>query len=49
MPEPAASLPALADSLAGTFPACDDAPLARALFRELAKGQPVERRRPRPG
>ena len=41
MPEPAASLSTLADSLVGTFLACDDAPLARALLRELAKGQPV--------
>jgi alkylmercury lyase len=35
------SLTTLANSLAGTFPACDDAPLARALLRELAKGEPV--------
>ena len=41
MPEPAASLSTLADSLVGTFPACDDGPLARALLRKLAKGQPV--------
>jgi alkylmercury lyase len=41
MPEPAASLGTLADALAGTFPARDDAPLARALLRELAAGQPV--------
>jgi hypothetical protein len=41
MPEPAPSLVTLADSLAGTFPACDDAPLARALLRALANGQPV--------
>jgi alkylmercury lyase len=41
MSDPAASLETLADSLAGTFPGCDDAPLARALLRELAKGQPV--------
>jgi alkylmercury lyase len=26
---------------AGTFPACDDAPVARELLRELAKGDPV--------
>lgn len=32
---------ALAESLAGTFPGCDDAPLARALLRELAHGDPV--------
>jgi alkylmercury lyase len=31
----------LAESLAGTFPACDDAPLARAVLRELAQGRPV--------
>ena len=41
MPDPAPSLATLADSLAGTFPACDDAPLARALLRALAKGEPV--------
>jgi alkylmercury lyase len=35
------SLEALAESLAGTFPGCDDAPLARALLRELARGEPV--------
>ena len=35
------SLQALADSLAGTFPCCDDAPLALALLRELASGEPV--------
>jgi alkylmercury lyase len=34
-------LEALAESLAGTFPGCDDAPLARALLRELARGEPV--------
>jgi alkylmercury lyase len=34
-------LEALAESLAGTFPGCDDAPLARALLRELADGEPV--------
>jgi alkylmercury lyase len=32
---------ALAESLAGTFPACDDAPLARELLRELAQGKPI--------
>jgi alkylmercury lyase len=42
MPEPAPALSTLADSLVGTFPACDDAPLARALLRELATGRPVE-------
>jgi alkylmercury lyase len=36
-----ASLSTLADALAGTFPACDDAPLARALLRRLADGRPV--------
>ena len=35
------SLEALAESLAGTFPGCDDAPLARALLRSLAYGEPV--------
>jgi alkylmercury lyase len=35
------SLPALAESLAGTFPGCDDAPLARALLRTLSHGRPV--------
>jgi alkylmercury lyase len=35
------SLEALARSLAGTFPGCDDAPLARALLRTLARGAPV--------
>jgi alkylmercury lyase len=35
------SLEALAELLAGTFPGRDDAPLARALLRELAYGQPV--------
>jgi alkylmercury lyase len=37
----ARSLPTLADSLASTFPCCDDAPLALALLDELAKGEPV--------
>jgi alkylmercury lyase len=37
----AGSLSTLADSLAGTFPCCDDAPLALALLDELAKGEPV--------
>jgi alkylmercury lyase len=36
------SLPMLADSLAGTFPASGDAPLAQALLRELATGRPIE-------
>jgi alkylmercury lyase len=35
------SLPSLADSLASTFPCCDDAPLALALLDQLAKGEPV--------
>jgi alkylmercury lyase len=34
-------LEALAESLAGTFPGCNDAPLARALLRALAHGEPV--------
>jgi alkylmercury lyase len=37
----ARSLHTLADSLASTFPCCDDAPLALALLDELAKGDPV--------
>jgi alkylmercury lyase len=37
----APSLEALAELLAGTFPGRDHAPLARALLRELAEGQPV--------
>jgi alkylmercury lyase len=36
-----ASFATLSDSLVGTFPARDDAPLARALLRELARGEPV--------
>jgi alkylmercury lyase len=32
---------ALAESLAGTFPGSEDAPLALALVRELARGEPV--------
>lgn len=35
------SVGALADSLAGTFPGCEDAPLALALLRELMLGEPV--------
>jgi alkylmercury lyase len=35
------SLQTLADSLASTFPCCDDAPLALALLDELAEGEPV--------
>lgn len=35
------SLEALAGRLAGTFPGSDDGPLARALLRELACGEPV--------
>ena len=38
---PATSLHALADGLAGTFPAADDAPLARALLALLAHREPV--------
>jgi alkylmercury lyase len=38
------SLAALADGLAGTFPGCEDAPLARALLRALARGKPVSTR-----
>jgi alkylmercury lyase len=34
-------LSALADSLAGALPGCQDAPLTLALVRELARGQPV--------
>jgi alkylmercury lyase len=41
MPASPTSLETLADSLIGTFLASDDAPLARALLRELAKGRPV--------
>jgi alkylmercury lyase len=35
------SLPSLADSLAGSFPCCDDAPLALGLLHQLARGEPV--------
>src|SRR6266508_6848529 len=35
------SLSELADSLAPTFPGCEDAPLARDLLRMLARGSPV--------
>jgi len=38
---PPSALDTLAESLAGTFPGCDDAPLARALLHELAMGEPV--------
>jgi alkylmercury lyase len=38
---PPSELDTLAESLIGTFPGCDDAPLALALLRELANGQPV--------
>jgi alkylmercury lyase len=34
-------LRSMADSVAGTFPGCEDAPLARALLRQLALGRPV--------
>jgi alkylmercury lyase len=37
----APSLEALAGLLAGTFPGSNDAPLARALLRELTRGEPV--------
>ena len=39
------SLSSLADGLAGTFPAADDAPLARALLALLARGEPVTDKR----
>jgi alkylmercury lyase len=35
------SVEALADSLAGTFPCCDDAPLALGLIHQLAEGERV--------
>jgi alkylmercury lyase len=38
---PPSSVDTLAQSLVGTFPGCDDAPLALALLRELANGEPV--------
>jgi alkylmercury lyase len=38
---PLDALDTLAESLAGTFPGCEDAPLAIALLRELAAGEPV--------
>jgi alkylmercury lyase len=38
---PPRALDTLAEALAGTFPGCEDAPLARALLRELAGGEPV--------
>jgi len=38
---PPDALDTLAESLAGTFPGCEDAPLALALLRELAAGEPV--------
>jgi alkylmercury lyase len=38
---PPDALDTLAESLAGTFPGCEDAPLATALLRELAAGEPV--------
>jgi alkylmercury lyase len=38
---PRSSDDTLAESLAGTFPGCDDAPLALAVLRELATGLPV--------
>jgi alkylmercury lyase len=45
MTEPSTSLYSLADGLAGTFPASDDAPLARALLVALARGEPVTEER----
>jgi alkylmercury lyase len=39
---PPSALDPLADTLEGTFPACDDHPAALALLRELAKGEPVD-------
>jgi alkylmercury lyase len=41
MTEPTRTLSDLADGLADTFPARDDAPLARALLVALARGEPV--------
>lgn len=41
MTAPSRSLQTLADELAGTFPAADCAPLARALLALLARGEPV--------
>jgi len=38
---PPSSVDTLAEALAGTFPGCDDAPLALAVLRELANGTPV--------
>jgi alkylmercury lyase len=38
---PPDALDTLAESLAGTFPGCEDAPLALAVLRELANGEPV--------
>jgi alkylmercury lyase len=38
---PPDALDTLAESLAATFPGCEDAPLALALLRELAAGEPV--------
>jgi alkylmercury lyase len=38
---PPSTLDTLAEALAGTFPGCEDAPLALALLRELANGEPV--------
>ena len=38
---PPSAFDALAESLAGTFPGCEDAPLARALLHQLANGEPV--------
>jgi alkylmercury lyase len=38
---PPDALDTLAESVAATFPGCEDAPLALALLRELAAGEPV--------
>jgi alkylmercury lyase len=38
---PPSALDTLAESLAATFPGCEDAPLALALLHELANGEPV--------
>ena len=38
---PPDALDTLAEALAGTFPGCEDAPLALGVLRELATGEPV--------
>ena len=45
MPAPATAPSTLATTLAGTFPGSDDAPLARALLRELTRAERVCRPR----